>query len=36
MTIRNVVLLPDPVLRKTCERVEQVDDGIRAIGGRHV
>ena len=31
MTIRNVVLLPDPVLRKTCERVEQVDDGIRAL-----
>ena len=31
MTIRKIVLLPDPLLKKTCEAVEQVDASIRSL-----
>ncbi|MEJ8570894.1 peptide deformylase [Microbaculum marinum] len=31
MTIRDIVLLPDPVLRTQCEPVEAVDDAVRAL-----
>lgn len=31
MTIRDIVILPDPVLRQTCEPVAEVDDATRQL-----
>lgn len=31
MTIRDIVILPDPVLRQTCEPVAEVDDDVRRL-----
>ena len=31
MSIRDIVILPDPVLREVCEPVAEVDDAVRAL-----
>ncbi|MCZ4281590.1 peptide deformylase [Kiloniella laminariae] len=31
MTIREIVIAPDPVLKKVCDPVDAVDDGIRTL-----